>query len=536
MPGHSYRPLTSRQYRLLTLLPGAESAPIQTTLRHVNLEDKPSFDALSYEWGPESTNNSQVYVDNVLFTIRHNLWLFLKRLRASSHNAHHIYADAICINQSDNEEKGHQVALMSEIYMRAKKVLVWLGEHDPSSEMVFGTNLQDYVDGMPRGFRALPCLLPITIPLHIANRAKQVSRRFGSGTERVSAWTSLLSRSYWNRTWIIQEFLLARSVVIYCGADHMSGDLIFTKPLQDHFSRMIRKNKGALEGIPRSFLLFFWKQNQKHHGVFGRGKPYFPNTDIFELAFNFQYTECQKVLDHVFGLLALEDPSKSPPITPNYNISAQNLFIEICMVKLPMAAGVVNKVTDDGVVRVAMLFRGLKLTFDDAEEILDILFSNNQSRPQNRFVVATIAKAFDQFGLLKPERTQWILPQTRSSLPADQIISIVRQWQMSQKQNGNWYNLHHTAQIHEPPGMEFLQLDEPLWSHYSTLRDTEARKAAGAAGAANAQNINNMNMNINTMNLNNMNLNNINIMNINNAAMMGPAGGGFAGGAGGPTG
>ncbi|RFU28952.1 hypothetical protein B7463_g7395, partial [Scytalidium lignicola] len=436
MSKYSYQPLTSRQFRLLTLLPGAESSPIQTTLRHVNLKDKPRFDALSYEWGPESSNNSQIYVDNEPFTIRRNLWLFLTRLRASGHSAQEIYVDAICINQKDGEEKGRQVVLMSEIYMRAKKVLVWLGEHDRNSEMVFGTSLQDYVS--------------------------------------------------------------------------------------NHFLRMMRKNKGGLDGIPRSFLLYFWKQNQKHHGVFGRGKPYFPDTDIFELAFNFQYTECQTVLDHVFGLLALEDPSKSPPIIPNYDISAQNLFIKICMLKLPTAAASVNKATDDGVFRVAMLFRGLRLTFDDAEEILDILFNNNQSQTQNSFVIATIAKAFDQFGLLKPERKQWILPQTKVSPTAEQIIFVMRQWQIAQKKSGNWYNINHTAQIHEPPGMTFLQLDEPLWSHYSTLRDTSTRNAANAA---NAQNMNNMNMN-----LNNMNLNTMNIMNMNNAAMMAPAGMGFAGG------
>ena len=94
-----YRPLTTRQFRLLTLLPGAEATPIQTTLRYVNLEQKPTFDALSYEWGPQATNDSEIFVDKELFTIRRNLWLFLKRLWAfsqSSQATQVIYADAIC--------------------------------------------------------------------------------------------------------------------------------------------------------------------------------------------------------------------------------------------------------------------------------------------------------------------------------------------------------------------------------------------------------------------------------------------------------
>jgi hypothetical protein len=173
---------------------------------------------------------------------------------------------------------------------------------------------------------------------------------------------------------------------------------------------MMQKNKGKFDGIPRSFLLYFWKQNQKHHGFLGKGKPYFANIDIFDLAFNFQCTECQVMLDHVYGLLALEDLRNSPPITPNYSISAQILFIDICILKLPRATGSSNMVTDYGMWRVPKLFRGLRLTFDHAEEILDVLFDNNQYKRQNSTVIATIAKAFDQFGLLKPERKQWILP------------------------------------------------------------------------------------------------------------------------------
>jgi hypothetical protein len=145
------------------------------------------------------------------------------------------------------------------------------------------------------------------------------------------------------------------------------------------------------------------------------------------------------------------------------------------------------------------------------------LFDKNQYKTQNSIVIATIAKAFDQFGLLKPERKQWILPQTKASQTAEQIISVTRQWRTIQKENGNWYDLDRTPQIHEPPGMVFLQLDEPLWSHYSTLRDTAAR---------NARNAQNVNINAQNMNLNNMNLMIMN--NMNNMAMMGPVGGGGA--------
>ncbi|KAI1015049.1 hypothetical protein LB503_004022 [Fusarium chuoi] len=39
-----------------------------------------------------------------------------------------IWIDAICINQEDNDEKGRQVQSMAEIYAKATRVIVWLGE------------------------------------------------------------------------------------------------------------------------------------------------------------------------------------------------------------------------------------------------------------------------------------------------------------------------------------------------------------------------------------------------------------------------
>lgn len=39
-----------------------------------------------------------------------------------------IWIDAICINQEDRAEKGHQVQSMAKIFAKANCVIVWLGE------------------------------------------------------------------------------------------------------------------------------------------------------------------------------------------------------------------------------------------------------------------------------------------------------------------------------------------------------------------------------------------------------------------------
>jgi hypothetical protein len=41
-----------------------------------------------------------------------------------------LWIDALCINQEDPEERGHQVTIMGEIYSNGQQNLVYLGEGD----------------------------------------------------------------------------------------------------------------------------------------------------------------------------------------------------------------------------------------------------------------------------------------------------------------------------------------------------------------------------------------------------------------------
>jgi hypothetical protein len=63
----------------------------------------------------------------VTFAVTQNLHAALKRLRLQ-HQSRLLWVDAICINQDDTSEKSFQVAMMSEIYSKTIKGLLWLGE------------------------------------------------------------------------------------------------------------------------------------------------------------------------------------------------------------------------------------------------------------------------------------------------------------------------------------------------------------------------------------------------------------------------
>jgi heterokaryon incompatibility protein (HET) len=45
-----------------------------------------------------------------------------------------IWIDSVCINQNDDAEKSDQVQRLSDIYTRASRVIVWLGERTATSD------------------------------------------------------------------------------------------------------------------------------------------------------------------------------------------------------------------------------------------------------------------------------------------------------------------------------------------------------------------------------------------------------------------
>jgi hypothetical protein len=94
-------------------------------LKIVSLDSTPPYEALSYTWCKQESGYLQC--DGKRLRIRQNLRDALTRLR-STVVQRVIWTDAICINQHDEEEKANQIGLMREIYNKATRVLVWLGE------------------------------------------------------------------------------------------------------------------------------------------------------------------------------------------------------------------------------------------------------------------------------------------------------------------------------------------------------------------------------------------------------------------------
>ena len=135
-----YSPLDyeAHQIRVLVVDPGPPNAEVSAQFEHTNLKNTSdtqtelNFHALSYCWG-EFLSTTNITLKTATRTQPSTLAISSTVDRAIRQLRHpsaplRIWVDAVCINQSDLEERANQVALMGQIYSLASEVHIWLDE------------------------------------------------------------------------------------------------------------------------------------------------------------------------------------------------------------------------------------------------------------------------------------------------------------------------------------------------------------------------------------------------------------------------
>jgi hypothetical protein len=130
-------PIKSWQTRVLRLHPGLPGHVLQADLLPaglpheyglvISMDEEPiEYEAISYTWG-EPSPCINIVVNAMEYRITRSLGAALRRFRYPD-QTRYLWADAVCINQSDNEEKSVQVSNMFTIFHKSKRTLVWLGQ------------------------------------------------------------------------------------------------------------------------------------------------------------------------------------------------------------------------------------------------------------------------------------------------------------------------------------------------------------------------------------------------------------------------
>ncbi|KAI0550035.1 HET-domain-containing protein [Xylaria curta] len=190
--GRLFPPLSKQSdTRLLRLLPGDFSQDVHCEISVHDLSSRPVYEAISYTWADETGNDDlskTILVSGEPLSVTRNCENALKRIRRQNY-ARIVWIDAVCINQNDKNERGHQVQLMPRIYSFAKNVLIYIGERTVDSDDCFHALGYGRID---------------TYDINQSDRL-------------LASLRCLLGRQYFSRVWVLQEVALARTATVICG-------------------------------------------------------------------------------------------------------------------------------------------------------------------------------------------------------------------------------------------------------------------------------------------------------------------------------
>lgn len=189
-----------REIRILCINPGLPPDELDCDLYHCELDANLAYSALSYAWGTDKTPTVTIFCNGRRLRIMPSLYSALQRIR---HHAHPIYiwADAVCINQRNEIEKGHQVRLMRAIYQKARSVLIWLGPDEHNQALaVFDASRKIFAEDMSR------------VP--------------HSSDSLWSGFADLFDRAWFWRLWCLQEIVLASSAELMWGPEIISWECL----------------------------------------------------------------------------------------------------------------------------------------------------------------------------------------------------------------------------------------------------------------------------------------------------------------------
>ena len=211
-PKYSYDDLPTSQnsIRILVLFSSPSyDSEIECELRNIEfVSDRPleySYEALSWNWGVlEHTGRIIVRKGDkkkrsFQKNISPDLEAALRALRYLNRDRY-LWIDQVCINQDYTQEKNHQVVMMADIYGRASKVCIWLGEADSSSRI------------------ALKFIKEEVLQLQNFDELCESEK----ASQKWAALLDLMQRPWFSRRWVVQEVALARRTVVYCGSDKIS--------------------------------------------------------------------------------------------------------------------------------------------------------------------------------------------------------------------------------------------------------------------------------------------------------------------------
>jgi hypothetical protein len=238
--------LGTESLRLATITINSDEVP-SITLKAFEFSSptRPEFYALSYTWNPPYAGDPLRYTEEDMrdillngskFSVMPNLYDAFFQLHRSCPEMS-FWIDALCINQSDLQERKFQVGIMDQIFGGASRVIVWLGKPTPKIEL-----------GLKTVERLAPVGLAVSKRLireqkyHHTHSLEEMKDAYGLeplSFDEADALITLFESRWLARQWVIQEVALAKEIDVVCNDTIIPFDKIGITALFLHLSGLL---------------------------------------------------------------------------------------------------------------------------------------------------------------------------------------------------------------------------------------------------------------------------------------------------------
>ncbi|KAI3329097.1 heterokaryon incompatibility protein-domain-containing protein [Xylariaceae sp. AK1471] len=340
-PTLRYRPLSvaRNEIRLLIIEPSAApDSRIQCRLEHVSLFDlENDFVALSYYWG-DHNSIKDIMLSGDLIPITVNLYTALGELRRRG--LYRIWADSLCINQHDDEERSQQILRMGAIYQSASLVFTHLRGPDFACQQLLSATVKraiEHAEAQKQAQKAqrqdqkeakrlarernqwLENRSTIQRILHPSSKypetptptVKEPPAIELSATEEKVIF-QFLDNPYWLRAWIIQEISMNPQLMIVWG-----------RQLFD-FSQLIQAFSHMSTSISSKMRQKVWDHMIRLYEV-RTSKLALKPMSLIEVLGLCHLAQSKFVQDRVFALLGLTHDGASLVPAPSYTLSEDDI-------------------------------------------------------------------------------------------------------------------------------------------------------------------------------------------------------------------
>ena len=288
------------------------------------LDDQPyskDFYAVSYVWGDPAAVDD-IEINGAVAKIGANLYAALHSIQNNT-KFRVLWADALCINQSDKDEKSWQVQQMAAIYSRARATISWLGPPSEDSKLALET-LTELDKTTSRLFWPIQLAKEGGPP---PSKVKNSALRIAGDSSCWNAIANICARPYWSRIWIFQEMACAQERYFLCGDCVAKG---IDRPIALLLAWQVTHEETCENLLNLQCLSMVDSvQTFRFHGNFPADAPYYirPGT-LHDILLKVNILNTTEIRDKIYAPLGVATDRDQLGIVPDYSKGLDLIFAE----------------------------------------------------------------------------------------------------------------------------------------------------------------------------------------------------------------